>query len=1033
MRGKRIKLQKRLSAIFLSVAMIVFAIPNIGMNGGVHAAAIEGSIVIRVAPPVAGKYPVQNEYEQYSVIEPDNCKVYDYNKDGFAHGIKWTKPASSEKVGASEKFASKKYYFVHVIVGGTNYYDTLPDNKYNYFASVRGAAIEDSSVVRVENISGTNLKEAVFKVEACPEWTELSYNITKPMAGKNPSKSVTVKGQVPGEAFNETYIESIDISDTWYVSDTGAEGTYKKMSATAEFVQNKYYRTSAPEKIKKTLVDNFYDYKTWNRGWQAVRQKAYGISDSVKFTVNGITFTGLKPDKWNTEKNGAGEYIDKDGCFCFGITTSKVGHVSIEGFEYPINNAHPGYGISVEDNTAYKLENINGRPIVWYNETYGYEMNEDDRFYVGIDYKAVIRVSAKENAYFDAGVNKVYYSLNGTFTWKTSTNSTNELAEFEIHYHCPDIDERDAVTISGVEGAFEGKGSDLNTSTDKWVYKKNSKYDISFPRWYSSDGYVKDDDIITVGKKYRLIFNVVAKDGKTFSSELSEIDKLNFIVEGADSTYIEGYNSIQNMVYVSAVFTCKPTLKNIKVNGSVKPSSGDKNYYDGFKSDDPSTYSLYDIDSSFMKNGITWSIKKGANYVPVEVGTPITFEKDKEYAITAHVKAAEGQKLSTDISQIEATIGGIKAEVNESEGGGCYDVTVYVKAKDPITEFKYTITEPVIGEKPGVITFDTTPSDALTIDKKFDSSSYWQVSSDGKTYESMNKDSKFEEGKYYRTNAYAYHQLAFVISSLFGNVYNNEVTYGLSDKYTILINGKSTKEEGVIVDGYVVFGPLTEKKADNSKTDDTKTDDKKQDSTTTKPGDKTTTSPNKTDGKTIDGVGTISKDGKTLTDSDGVKYKVSDKITKAQLKKNTKIADKKSGGKYRITKITKKNGKVVGGTVEYMAPYNKNAKLISATGKVKLAGVIFTVTSIAQNCGKGCKNLTKLVVGENVTNIGKNAFSGCSKLKKINIKTKKLKKVGANAFKGINKKATISVPKAKKKAYTKLLKGKGQAKTVKIK
>ena len=54
-------------------------------------------------------------------------------------------------------------------------------------------------------------------------------------------------------------------------------------------------------------------------------------------------------------------------------------------------------------------------------------------------------------------------------------------------------------------------------------------------------------------------------------------------------------------------------------------------------------------------------------------------------------------------------------------------------------------------------------------------------------------------------------------------------------------------------------------------------------------------------------------------------------------------------------------------------------------------------------------------------------------MKSITIKSKKLSKVGAGAFKGINKKATISVPKAKKKAYTKLLKGKGQAKTVKIK
>ena len=48
-------------------------------------------------------------------------------------------------------------------------------------------------------------------------------------------------------------------------------------------------------------------------------------------------------------------------------------------------------------------------------------------------------------------------------------------------------------------------------------------------------------------------------------------------------------------------------------------------------------------------------------------------------------------------------------------------------------------------------------------------------------------------------------------------------------------------------------------------------------------------------------------------------------------------------------------------------------------------------------------------------------------------KNKKLKKVGAKVFKGIYKKAVIKVPKAKLKAYTKLLKKKGQAKTVKIK
>ena len=100
---------------------------------------------------------------------------------------------------------------------------------------------------------------------------------------------------------------------------------------------------------------------------------------------------------------------------------------------------------------------------------------------------------------------------------------------------------------------------------------------------------------------------------------------------------------------------------------------------------------------------------------------------------------------------------------------------------------------------------------------------------------------------------------------------------------------------------------------------------------------------------------------------------------------------------------------------------------------MKLGGVTFTVTSIGKGCAKGCKKLTKVVIGAGVTNIGQSAFNGCSKLKSITIKSTKLKKVGANAFKGIHKKAVIKVPSSKKKAYTKLLKKKGQAKTVKIK
>ncbi len=85
---------------------------------------------------------------------------------------------------------------------------------------------------------------------------------------------------------------------------------------------------------------------------------------------------------------------------------------------------------------------------------------------------------------------------------------------------------------------------------------------------------------------------------------------------------------------------------------------------------------------------------------------------------------------------------------------------------------------------------------------------------------------------------------------------------------------------------------------------------------------------------------------------------------------------------------------------------------------------------------KKLKNTTiknKTILGlSRVRSIGKNAFKNCKKLKSIQIKGNALKTVGKNAFKGIHAKAKIKVPKKQLKAYKKLLKGKGQKKTVKI-
>lgn len=136
--------------------------------------------------------------------------------------------------------------------------------------------------------------------------------------------------------------------------------------------------------------------------------------------------------------------------------------------------------------------------------------------------------------------------------------------------------------------------------------------------------------------------------------------------------------------------------------------------------------------------------------------------------------------------------------------------------------------------------------------------------------------------------------------------------------------------------------------------------------------------------------------------------------------------------KYKITNA-KTDGK---GTVSLTGVKSKALKKklnkIAVGATVKIGGKKFNVTEIGSKAFSDCKKVTSVAIGANVTKIGASAFSNCAKLKKIKISSKKLKSVGKNAFKNISPKATIKVPKAKKKAYTKILKSKGQKKSVKV-
>lgn len=136
---------------------------------------------------------------------------------------------------------------------------------------------------------------------------------------------------------------------------------------------------------------------------------------------------------------------------------------------------------------------------------------------------------------------------------------------------------------------------------------------------------------------------------------------------------------------------------------------------------------------------------------------------------------------------------------------------------------------------------------------------------------------------------------------------------------------------------------------------------------------------------------------------------------------------------YKVTNAnTKGKGTVTLVGVKSKSVKNK-LKKINITDTVRILGIKFNVTAIGNNAFSGCKKVTSVTIGKKVTKIGTKAFYNCKKLKKISIKGSGLKSVGKNAFKGIYKKAVITVPKKKVKAYKKILKSKGQARTVKIK
>lgn len=137
-----------------------------------------------------------------------------------------------------------------------------------------------------------------------------------------------------------------------------------------------------------------------------------------------------------------------------------------------------------------------------------------------------------------------------------------------------------------------------------------------------------------------------------------------------------------------------------------------------------------------------------------------------------------------------------------------------------------------------------------------------------------------------------------------------------------------------------------------------------------------------------------------------------------------------NGNTYKVTKaatVSEDKTKITGsGEVALTAV--TNAAKVNSGAVVENGYFAYNVTTINAKAFSKAKKATTVIVGAKVTTIGNNAFAGLKKLKNIQIKSKVLKKItGKKTFK-FKKAVTIKVPKAKKAAYTKLIKKAGGAK-----
>lgn len=124
------------------------------------------------------------------------------------------------------------------------------------------------------------------------------------------------------------------------------------------------------------------------------------------------------------------------------------------------------------------------------------------------------------------------------------------------------------------------------------------------------------------------------------------------------------------------------------------------------------------------------------------------------------------------------------------------------------------------------------------------------------------------------------------------------------------------------------------------------------------------------------------------------------KITLPQ--KGAKLTDSKTKQIYSVTKA--------GSAVAFADAKNTNKTTLVIPSTIKIGGITYKVTSVANNAFKNNKKLKKVTISGNITSIGAGAFQGCTALRTVVIGSK-VKTIGAKAFYGCKKMTAVTLGK----------------------